>query len=124
METNKNPQIDPNLSPVDTETLSQHISAVLDGIHQLLESAPDDQTEEILRKQRSFYLAFLEKLTQHAIDQNTLVYLDAIESLKVASKAAADAKRNINMIADAINKVVDASKALDKFAQLGIKFLT
>lgn len=123
MEAHNNPQEDVHLPAVDAGALSQQLSAVLDEIHLLIELAPDDQAEGLLRQQRSVYFALLEKVTQHEIDQTTPLYLEALESLKLATKAAADAKMDINKIADAINKVVDATKALDKFAQLGIKFL-
>lgn len=107
----------------DPTTLRQALSDVVNDIHKLIELAPDEETEELLRRQRRIYFALWEEVIKQELDRNTPLYRDALESLKAAGAAAQQAKADLAQVADAINKAVAAAKAVDKIVQLGIKYL-
>jgi hypothetical protein len=109
--------------PDDGETLRRYLSDVVNEIHKLIELAPDEQTEALLRRQRSDYFALWEEVIKQDIDQRTPLYRDALRSLKAAAKAARAAKADIAKVAKAINQAAAAAKTVDKIVQLGIKSL-
>ena len=107
----------------DSDTLRGSLSDAVNEIHKLIELAPDEETEELLRRQRRIYFALWEEVIKQEIDRTTPLYRDAIESLQAAESAANDAKADIRKVADAINKAAAAAKAVDKIVQVGIKYL-
>ena len=107
----------------EAETLRRHISDTVNEIHKLIELAPDEQTEESLRRLRRAYFELWETVIKKEIDRTTPQYEKAVESLKEAQQAAAEAKKDIQKVAGAIKKAVSAAKAVDKIVNLGLKYL-
>src|SRR5882672_2239328 len=95
-------------SATEPETLRDNLGDALTELHQLLELAPDEATEEQLRRQRRIYFALWEEVIKRKIDQTTASYREAIEGLQAATNAARDAKADIEKLAAAI-KQVDAA---------------
>jgi hypothetical protein len=123
MASKQKPRANATSPATDSETLRGNLGDAVNELHKLIELAPDEQTEEALRRQRQIYFKLWEAVIKQEIDRTTPLYRDAIKSLKAAAKAATDASADIKKVAAAINKAVAAAKAVDKIVKLGIKFL-
>jgi hypothetical protein len=119
----KKPQAVAALPAVDSDTLRGTLSDAVNELHKLIELAPDEETEEALRRQRAVYFALWEEVIRQKIDQMTPDYRDAIKSLHAATQAAAEAKADIDKVAAALKKAATAARAVDKIVKLGIKYL-
>ncbi len=110
--------------PAQPEPLRENLGEALNEIHQLIELAPDEETEAKLRQQRRIYFALWEAVIKQQIDQTTPAYREALKSLQAATNAAQEAKVNIEKLAAVIKKTGAAARLVDKIVQIGIKYLT
>jgi hypothetical protein len=105
------------------ETLRSNVSDAVNELNKLLLKTKDSEEKKKIRKVRRIYFALYEEVIKQEIKSNTHEFEEAIDSLQVARDAAVEAKKDINKIAEAINKAVIAAKAVDKIVKIGINLL-
>ena len=105
------------------ETLRGNISDTVNELNKLLVKTTDPEEEQKIRKLRRIYFALWEEVIKQEIDSKTQEFKEAIDSLKVAHDAAVQAKKDIEKVAEAINRAVSAAKAVDRIVKLGIDLL-
>ena len=105
------------------ETLRGNISDAVNELNKLLVKTTDPEEEQKIRKLRRIYFALWEEVIKQEIDSKTQEFKEAIDSLKVAHDAAVQAKKDIEKVAEAINRAVSAAKAVDRIVKLGIDLL-
>jgi len=105
------------------ETLRSGISDTVNELNKLLRKTTDPEFETRLRKLRRIFFALWEEVIKQEIDNRTYEFKEAIEALTASEAAIEEAMKDIAKIADAINKAVAATKAVDKVVKLGIDLL-
>ena len=105
------------------ETIRSSLSDALNELNKLLLKTKDPDQRKLIRKLRRIYFMLFEEVIKQEIKSNTIEFEEAIDSLQTAKEAAEKAKKDIDKIADAINKATAAAKAIDKIVKVGIGLL-
>ena len=105
------------------ETLRQNLVDAINELNKLILATEDEEIERQIRWMRKLYVQLLEEVIKQEIASNTVEFQAAIEGLQAAKKAAVEAKEDIEKVAKAIERAVQAAKAVDKVVGLGIGLL-
>lgn len=105
------------------ETIRSNLSDTLNELNKLLLRTKDPEQRRLIRKLRRILFMLFEEVIKQEIKTNTIEFEEAIDSLKIAKESAEKAKKDIDKIAEAINKATAAAKAVDKIVKIGIGLL-
>jgi hypothetical protein len=105
------------------ETIRVNLVNLLNDLQKLLDLTTNSGMREKLRTHKRICFILLEEVVRQEIDSSTKEFSEAISSLKDAQKAVEVAKADNKKVADAINRIALAAKAVDQIVKVGTTLL-
>jgi len=104
-------------------TLRENVVNTINELHPLINANISQEEKNAVRSRLTVLYAQLEGIITQTIPNTTSGFDEAISALESATKAASEARKDINKIISAIDKTTDAVNKIEKVIKIGIKLV-